>query len=407
VSGRRRLPLGFPGDTPESCGFTVAADRETAQFTLSGRATVAAGSAYLTPAPGVELVFDRAGGWLSRITVTAGQPGGAAPAEAVAWIAGVFGTAVAVALRDAADAVPCAPLHLKSGMLGVLSRLARLDMARLTSPVPAARLWAAEAVDLARRVGLPRPDWVLSTAAAVPAVPGHPGPAIPAGIMRLLPGPGPRPAPGAAPDARAETGGRLETSLDLRLVPHGVFQPGLWPATDLTVRPHQDGAPLIEVEAAVLPGVSPADLADCRVRLVDADRRRVLATAAFRVGASPRARAELPAPCGLRSLARSGAVWAEVVGDERWPVEGIRLRRIRRALRWADAALRAQSSPSGLAPELTDEQWTRLAALAWDRCRADWDAAGDPARAGAASLRAAERTRPFLAELLPDPGLAP
>jgi hypothetical protein len=419
VNGRTQSPPGFSGETPESGGFTVAVDREAAQVTLCGRATGAAGSAYLTPAPGVELAFDRAGGWLSRVTVTVSQAGHAAPVEAIAWIAGVFGSAAAAAVRDAANGtVPCAALHLKSGTLGALSRLARLCTARVTSPVPASRLWAAEAAELARRAGLLLPDWALSAAAAPAAVPAaarNLGPAIPAAVLRLLPGHGPRPGTAGLLDAAAdtaacagtETGGQVETSLDLRLVPSGVFRPGLWPAADLTLRPHQDGAPLIAVEAAVLPGVSPADLDGCRVRLVDAGRRQVLATAAFRVDASLRARAELPAPCGLRSLARSGAVWAEVVGDERRPVEGVKLRRIRRALRWADAALRAQSGPSGLAPEFTDEQWTHLATLAWDHCRADWDAAGDPGRAALASPGAAGPARPFLAELLPEVAVGP
>ena len=103
---------------------------------------------------------------------------------------------------------------------------------------------------------------------------------------------------------------------------------------------------------------------------------------------------------------------------------------MRRALRWADAALRAESRPNGLAPELSDEQWTCLAGLAWDRCRADWEAAGDPCRAALAAARgmalrgalgsasrsgaslggllgdaAVRRARPFLAELVCGPAV--
>jgi hypothetical protein len=87
-------------------------------------------------------------------------------------------------------------------------------------------------------------------------------------------------------------------------------------------------------------------------------------------------------------------------------VDSIGLRRVRRALRWADAALRAESRPHGLAAELTNVQWARLAALAWDRCRADWEAAGDPVRAALAAARggAAAGPRPFLAELAGAPG---
>jgi hypothetical protein len=179
------------------------------------------------------------------------------------------------------------------------------------------------------------------------------------------------------------------------------------------VRVQWDRAPLIVVKVALLPGATPAHLAGCQARLVDAAGRRVLAAAALRFrmpprglerclpGAPPHAWAELLAPAGLGALARSGAAWVELVGDRRRPVDGTRLRRVRRALRWADAALRAESRPDGLAPGLSAEQWACLAALAWDRCRADWAAAGDPRRAAQAAAcgTAARSALPFLAEL--------
>jgi hypothetical protein len=111
----------------------------------------------------------------------------------------------------------------------------------------------------------------------------------------------------------------------------------------------------------------------------------------------------LPAPAALDAL------WVEVVDDERRPVRGTRLRHMRRALRWADAALRAASRPAGLAPGLTDEQWAWLAALAWDRCHSDWTAAGDAGRAALAaglSRHPVRWTRPYLAELTCDPAAA-
>lgn len=409
MKGRTRPPLGFPGDTAGPRGFTVAADSDAAQVTLRGPATGAGGGAYLRPAPGVELAFDRVGGWLSSVTVMGAKVTG----EAVSWIVDVFGPAAAAVIRDPPPGgIRCLALRTSPRTLGVLSRLAQLDAARVTSPVPGSRLWAAEATDLARQARLMPPDWVLRAEAAPAAVPDGFVATIPAAVLRLTTdeGPGSRRCvrPGTGPgDGRR----RLERSLDPGLVPPGMFQPGLWPGADLAVRVHQNGAPLITVEAMLLPGVTAADLADCRARLVDSDGRRVLATAAFRVcgpsraGAPWHARAELPASSGLRAPARSRPAWVEVADDERRPVDGTTLRRIRRALRWADAALRAESRPNGLAPELTDEQWIRLAALAWDRCRADWVAAGDPQRAAQATLRsaaraaAAGRARPFLAEL--------
>lgn len=385
------------------CGFVVSADRTLAQITLRGRPTGAAGGATVTPQPGVELAFDRADGWLSRVIVAARQHGGvlAADKEAVTWIASVFGAATAEAVRKAPDsAVQCPPLRPRQETLKALSRLARLDAARVTSPVPGSPLWAAEAADLATRAGLPLPSRALSPPAVSVASPGNLGTTIPADVMRLLAG-------GARPCTLGSTW-RPEAFLDLGLVPHKVFRPGLWPGLDLDVRVHEDGTPRITVEAALLPGALRRGLADCRVRLVDAGARRVLAVTALRTGSPSLAWAELPAPACLRALARSGLAWVEVVGDRRRPVHGTRLRRVRRALRWADAALRAESRPNGLAEELSDEQWSGLACLAWDRCRANWEAAGDLSLASLAATRRAalkgtRQARPFLAELVRDP----
>ena len=48
-----------------------------------------------------------------------------------------------------------------------------------------------------------------------------------------------------------------------------------------------------------------------------------------------------------------------------------------RALRWADAALRAGRAPAGLAPWSSSGDWSALADLAWERCVSDWAAVGD------------------------------
>lgn len=367
----------------------------------------------MTPRPGVELAFDRIGGWLSRVTLAASQSGDAVAVdeETVTWIASVFGAATAETLRKASHAqVQCLPPLARQETLGALSRLARLDAARVTSPVPGSPLWVAEAADLARRVGLSLPIRALSPPTAPMTNPENLSTAIPADVMRML-------ADGGRRCAGPRDGGwRLKGLLDLGLVPHGVFRPGLWPGYDLDVRVHSGGAPLITIEAALLPDALSAGLADCRVRLVDAAARRVLAIAALRPGPPFRAWTELPIPAWIRAIARSGKAWVEVVGDERRPVHGTGLRRVRRALRWADAALRAESQPNGLAPELSDEQWTSLAALAWDRCGANWEAAGDLDRAGLAATRGAAlrdtpgksegqaaRLLPFLAELVRGP----
>ena len=109
--------------------------------------------------------------------------------------------------------------------------------------------------------------------------------------------------------------------------------------------------------------------------------------------------AELRKPVGRSA---EDASWIEVVADEKRPVQGTRLRPVRLALRWADAAVRAESRPAGLDPEVADDQWDELAALAWEGCQTSWAAAGDASRACLATARLAKRSvrrqRPFLAE---------
>ena len=68
------------------------------------------------------------------------------------YIASVFGAGTARTVREAPSGeIPRLALQARPGMIGVLSRLARLDAARVTSPVPGSPLWAAEATDLARQ----------------------------------------------------------------------------------------------------------------------------------------------------------------------------------------------------------------------------------------------------------------
>ena len=62
--------------------------------------------------------------------------------------------------------------------------------------------------------------------------------------------------------------------------------------------------------------------------------------------------------------------------------------RIRRALRWADAALRAERRRC-LARTSARGDWAALAAVAWEQCRRDWEAAAEPDRASLAAQRQA------------------
>jgi hypothetical protein len=110
----------------------------------------------------------------------------------------------------------------------------------------------------------------------------------------------------------------------------------------LDIRVH-GAAPLITAEAILAPGARCSALAECRARLIDSDARRVLAVSPLRPDGR-RVRAEL----SFYAPATAGALWVGVADEGKRPAWGTRLRRMRRALRWADAALRAASRP-GLA----------------------------------------------------------
>jgi hypothetical protein len=178
----------------------------------------------------------------------------------------------------------------------------------------------------------------------------------------------------------------MPCSLDPDMVPPAIFLPGLSPVSDLTVRTSADLDRVI-VEALLRPQADREGLDRCRARLVDPSVRRVLSVASFAAAGQARVRAELPVPFPVAEL--RDAAWVEVVDDECRPVRGERLRQLRLALRWADAALRAQASPGGLAASLSREDWAGLTFSAWERCRCYWDRAGDPDRAYLASMRLA------------------
>jgi len=171
--------------------------------------------------------------------------------------------------------------------------------------------------------------------------------------------------------------------LDPGMVPAGLFQFGLSPYSDLVVL--RGGQDRIVVEALLAPGADHRALSRCRARLVLPAVRRILAEAGFTVVGS-KARAELRLPFRPDELAES---WIEVVQDKRRPVRSATGHRTRRALRWADAALRAERAPAALDQAATRADWSALAAAAWDRCRIDWAAAGDTDRAYLAARRQA------------------
>ena len=265
-------------------------------------------------------------------------------------------------------------LSPEPGITATLSSLARLDAARATSPIPpGSPWWAAEAAELAERAGLhARARTEAAIAGADPSGSRLAGPMldVAAEVASLE-------------KDRVRLAG-LQWMLDPDLVPGGLFRPGLSPYSDLVVC-HDGATGRVIVEALLAPGADTDALSRCLARLVDPSVRRTLAQAVFTETPSG-ARAELRLPFPLDEVHES---WIEVVQDKHWPVLSAKGHLTRRALRWADAALRAERAPAGLAPESTHDDWAALAAAAWERCRHDWEAAGDADRAYLAAVRQA------------------
>ncbi|HEX4656138.1 MAG TPA: hypothetical protein VH307_02030 [Streptosporangiaceae bacterium] len=403
-------------------GLALAYDHDAGRVVLEGLPVGVAGGAGLVPVPGLDLVFDRADGRLARLTVDSAEPGRppALGEDTAAVLTSLLGRRAPGEVRRVATQ-PGARCILvpEPGSCAALSRLARLDAARSTSPVPAASpLWAAEAALLANRAGLQGraraearqavarlagfvygsrpPDALAEAALAVADLAGAEEPGRARELRQALDdslsvtpdrrlagqaqGPGRPGLPGGACPGPDIPG--LQWAFDPGLVPEGVFLPGLSPLFDLVVRPGE-ASDRVVVEAQLTPGAGRAVLDRCRARLVDPGTRRVLACGAF-IEEGAYARAELLLPFSRCELTQA---WIEVVDDERRPVRGAQLRQRRRAVRWADAALRAEQRPHGLAPRFTGGDWAALADTAWAQCRGDWEGAGDADRAFLAAMR--------------------
>jgi hypothetical protein len=401
--------------------LTPSYELGSGQVILEGLPAGAAGEASLVPAAGVDLAFDRADGHLTRVVVEAGGADGLGE-PTVALLTRLFGPhAPGVARRAAAQEAKL--LSPEPELSGTLSRLARLDAARATSPVPpSSPWWAAEAAELAKRAGLPvraraearravrelaevlmqgkttLPEEALRLAQVVADIAAADEPAAATEVRERLRG-NTRPNPFGKNlsepglDVAAEVEGLekervrpagLQWMLDLDLMPERLFRPGLSPHSDLSIR-HEDAEGRIVVEAVLDLGAERDAVNLCQARLVDPGVRRILAEASF-APVDFRARAELVPHFPLDELHEP---WIDVVHDRLRPVRSVKGHRIRRALRWADAALRAERSPEGVAPQSAREDWAALAVIAWERCRRDWEAAGDADRAFLAARRLA------------------
>jgi hypothetical protein len=298
-----------------------------------------------------------------------------------------------------------------------MSRLARLDAVRSTSPVAGSPLWAVEAAQLAQRAGLAtrvnaearravralecaddEPVGTLAAAAdAIAELVRETAPEL-AGRLRdraaafrldkaasrlgqAAIGHCPRSRPLGRPDVAdarpGAAGNGLPGWLDPHLVPPGIFLHAVRPDAELTIRTEQDR---ILVDARLAPNADPGRLAHCRARLVNPGNREVIATAPFESLDDSRVRAEI-----RKRVAPGESTWVEVVGNATRPVYSRQLHHTRRAMRWAQAALSASRQVCGLA----DAEWVKLAAHAWGRCAEDWSAGDDEDRAYLATVRRA------------------
>ncbi len=389
--------------------LTLAYDEDAGQVVLEGHPCGPAGEAGLTLADGIELFFDGTDGRLTRILIDAGEPAGppAVGAAALDAVASLFGDRARIIVQRA----PCKdgyPLTViaETQVMVAMSRLARLDAVRFTSPFADPLPWAVEAAQLAQRAGLTAranaearravralehannaPLVMLADAIADIVQDTRPdladrlrehaaasGPDEPATARRRRGRS--RAVPLAAGSRRDESAG-APGWLDPQLIPTGIFQRAWSPDAELTIRAGQES---VLVEARLVPGADRRALASCQARLVDPENRKVIAAAPFQSLGGTWVQARIPG-----WIPPDGSAWVEVVDDANRPVSSRKLRHIRRAMRWAQAALSASRQARGL----TGTEWVRLSAEAWERCADDWSAAGDQNRAYLAAVRQA------------------
>ena len=386
--------------------LTSSYEHETGQVILDGRRAGPAGEGRLIPVAGVELAFDLADGHLVQVVVTDDN------SPVMSLLTRLLGPRAASVVRAATNPAGAEPAALTPDAVlsARLSPLARLHAARATTPLSGnSPWWDVEAAVLAEQAGL-HPQALIAARRAVSALGDHEV-AVPAAaarmalaaadilaesdhgavcrlrdsIVTLVERRQPQP-PGLSVAAEVEGLEKncmrlsgLHWVLDPGLAPGAPFRPGLSPYSDLLVR-HEPSAARLVVSATPATGVTRETAEMWHVRLVDPTVRRVLAVAVFEEDGS-RAQAQLRLPFPLHELSEA---WVEVTDRSDRPVQGVKLHRRRRALRWADAALRAERAPAGLAPGATAADWAALAAAAWEWCYRDWTMADDPERAMAA-----------------------
>jgi hypothetical protein len=155
--------------------------------------------------------------------------------------------------------------------------------------------------------------------------------------------------------------------LDLATLPTGLFRAAEDPNADLELEATGDG---VMVTVKLVRGTSLSGDDGFVARLVDASEHRVLAQGALS-GSAGLARATLNLTMSREHPDRD--LWVEVVRGTNERVEGALWHEERKALRWGQAALRAE--------RLRLEGWRLAAAGNWARCGDAWALAEDDERA--------------------------
>ena len=149
------------------------------------------------------------------------------------------------------------------------------------------------------------------------------------------------------------------------------FRPGEDPTYDISLEAKPG---VLSVKVRLVRGARPADVRNCRARLVDPARQRILAQAPLEPwGDDAMALLEIPDLPG-----REPGRWVEIVERPDVPVRDARWRTLQGTWRWGLSALRAERLGQG-----------PFAARRWASCGSDWEAVRDTERAFLARYRAA------------------
>jgi len=412
-------------------------DDDLGQVVAAGLPTGAAGGVEISPAPGVTCTFDALTGAFSELVVdpAAGDNDGRSDSRRRDVLTWLFDTETTQAISDLAHRGEGLDVSIAPAHQALLHRLALLEDAEDTDPlVPDSPLWGTEEVFLAHRgklgalaelhavrtasrlAGLieQRPDLLdvalgaehVQDAAmlvanlverhdpeAAEALRAGYSPAVEEHLEASVDEDRWLPALSGVLAGGVADGLAVPPQLDLLLLPEHTFRLGELPSADLVV--HGNSAELL-VTAGLDRRARKSVVESCWARLVDPETKTVLDAAPFYLDRTDQGR---PTAATARLRINDADIdfhrtALEVVADRDRPVQSRALRHARRALRLANAALRAERRPHALHPGWDETGWSQHARNLWMRAGEQWSAADDTARAALAFARGAGLTLP-------------